>query len=127
MTVKLLAQASAEILLAKPEQAETILQSIRSLIRIKYPKIKWPVFIETVINLIAKHNHIDRIKIISAEKLSPEQLKTIAERLSIQNPDITTDVDPSILAGVVIKSSDKILDLSAKGKLDALAQAVTKE
>lgn len=127
MTVKLLAQASAEILLAKPEQAETILQSIRSLIRIKYPKIKWPVFIETVINLITKHNHIDRIKIISAETLSPEQLRTIAERLSIQNPDITTDVDPSILAGIVIKSSDKILDLSAKGRLDALAQAVTKE
>ena len=127
MTIKLLAQATAGILIDEPARSEAILESLRALVRVKYPKIKWSVLVEAIIERMAQHNNIDRIKITSAEPLTAIQIDTIISQLDVSNPDIATKVDPTLIAGLIIKKSDQILDLSAKGKLDALAQAVTKE
>jgi F0F1-type ATP synthase delta subunit len=127
MTVKLLAQATTELLIDQPARSEVILEALQRLIQVRYPKIKWPVLIEAIIERMATHNRIDRIKITSAEPLTTVQIETIVEQLGVSNPDIATNIDSSLLAGFIIKKSDQILDLSAKGRLDALAQAVTKE
>lgn len=41
-----------------------------------------------------------------------------------QGLDLTFEVEPAVLGGVVVRVGDQMIDGSVKGKLDALAQTL---
>ena len=73
-------------------------------------------------------NNIQPVNIISAIELSNEQKSKIIEKLSNKLkknilPDWT--IDRSIIAGIVIKIYDNIIDMSLKNRIDRLSKSLT--
>lgn len=66
--------------------------------------------------------------VISARELSPEQADKISAALKQRlGRDITlnTSIDESLLGGAIIRAGDLVIDGSALGKLNRLANAIT--
>lgn len=64
---------------------------------------------------------ITRVKIISAQPLSPEQVDAICKRLKSRwnrNVFAQTGADPALIGGFQIRSGDRVLDFSVKSQLD---------
>ncbi|KAL7558887.1 hypothetical protein ACA910_019423 [Epithemia clementina (nom. ined.)] len=74
----------------------------------------------------AKRGEVDA-KIISAEKLSPAELKEVKAAMQQQVPKgksvtIEAVVDPSIIGGLQVQIGDQFLDLSAKTRIDQISR-----
>ena len=68
------------------------------------------------------------VKVTSAMALDAaqaEQLKTSLKRRFKREIELETQVDPSLLAGVVIDTGSEVIDGSARGRLQRLAGALT--
>eukprot|EP00527_Entomoneis_sp_CCMP2396_P009717 CAMPEP_0198136488 /NCGR_PEP_ID=MMETSP1443-20131203/128_1 /TAXON_ID=186043 /ORGANISM="Entomoneis sp., Strain CCMP2396" /LENGTH=215 /DNA_ID=CAMNT_0043797713 /DNA_START=69 /DNA_END=716 /DNA_ORIENTATION=+ len=82
-----------------------------------------PKVVETFSKLMkAKRGEVDA-KIISAEKLTPAQLKEVQAAMQTQIPKgksvvIDSVVDPSIVGGLQVQIGDQFLDLSVKSRID---------
>ncbi len=66
--------------------------------------------------------------VISARPLTPEQEKSIAAALKRRlgkNVMLKTDIDESLLGGAIIRAGDLVIDGSALGKLNRLANALS--
>lgn len=74
-------------------------------------------------------NNISRIKVISAVKMSKEAEGRLKEKLEVKlkkNVVLDLDIDSNIIAGLVIKISDNIVDMSLKHKLEDLSKSITR-
>lgn len=74
-------------------------------------------------------NNISRIKVISAVTMPEEaktKLKNKLETKLKKNVILDLDIDPSIIAGLVIKLGDNIIDMSLKHKLEDLSKNITR-
>jgi len=74
----------------------------------------------------AKRGEVDA-KIISAEELSPAQLKEVQEAMQSQVPKgksviIEAVTDPSIVGGLQVQIGDQFLDLSVKSRIEEIAK-----
>jgi F-type H+-transporting ATPase subunit delta len=77
---------------------------------------------------IAQHralNRISKIRVTTAEKMSDSDLASIKAKLqastvTLDNLEIETKIDPSIIGGFVIEIGDKLYDASVSHKLDEL-------
>jgi F-type H+-transporting ATPase subunit O len=74
----------------------------------------------------AKRGEVDA-KIISAEALSPAQLKEVQAAVQTQVPKgksvvIETVTDPSIVGGLQVQIGDQFLDLSVKNRIEEVAR-----
>ena len=68
------------------------------------------------------------VKVTSAmalETAQTEQLKASLKRRFKRDIDLETQVDPSLLGGVVIDTGSEVIDGSARGRLARLASALT--
>ncbi|HET7330972.1 F0F1 ATP synthase subunit delta [Dyella sp.] len=68
------------------------------------------------------------VKVTSAMALDAaqtEQLKASLKRRFKREIELETQVDPSLLAGVVIDTGSEVIDGSARGRLQRLANALT--
>jgi F-type H+-transporting ATPase subunit delta len=68
------------------------------------------------------------VKVTSAMALEAgqtEQLKTSLRRRFKREIELETQVDPSLLAGVVIDAGSEVIDGSARGRLQRLAKVLT--
>jgi len=68
------------------------------------------------------------VKVTSAMALDAaqtEQLKASLKRRFKREIELETQVDPSLLAGVVIDTGSEVIDGSARGRLQRLASALT--
>jgi len=66
-------------------------------------------------------------KVVSAMALSPElneKVKAILEKITGKQVILTTEVDPSILGGIVAKVGDLVLDGSIKSQLAGLKESI---
>ena len=75
--------------------------------------------------LLDSANNTQNVEIISAIELSDSQKQNIIEKLSAKlNKNIKPDwiIDKSIIAGLVIKMDDNVIDSSVKNKLEKLKQ-----
>lgn len=83
-------------------------------------------FLEDVISNYKKNDVRNNVKIITASSMKEKEKEEILEKvkklfnLDTINPEYI--VDESIIGGIIIKSSNKLLDASIKGKLDNLRQ-----
>lgn len=67
------------------------------------------------------------VKLTSAFELSAEQAQTLADSLAKKldrKINLTNETDASLIGGVVIRTSDLIIDGSVRGKLTKLAEAI---
>ena len=85
----------------------------------------------TVFNkLLDDVNNVARVEVISAVKLNKNEMNNIYSKLSekIKNKEISIKykVDESILAGLIFKSGDDVLDTSVAHKLEELKKAIIK-
>ena len=68
------------------------------------------------------------VSVTSAYELGAEQQATIAEAMAKRlgrRVEITSDIDDSLIGGVVIRAGDSVIDASVKGRLKALATQMT--
>ena len=68
------------------------------------------------------------VEITSAFEVSDserEQIGTALQKMLGRDVNIATDVDASLLGGVVIRTEDTVIDNSVRGKLEKLAQQLT--
>lgn len=72
-------------------------------------------------------NNISRIKVISAVQMSDDaknKLKNKLETKLKKNVVFDLDIDPNIIAGLVIKLGDNVIDMSLKHKLEDLSKNI---
>ena len=82
------------------------------------------------INLLDAHLGRQKVEVTSAVALDDEELQRITQfvaDLTRKNVVVSTQVDDSILGGVIIQIGDQLLDGSTKSRLEALRQQIRSE
>ncbi|GBE42912.1 ATP synthase subunit delta [bacterium BMS3Bbin10] len=77
--------------------------------------------------LTARHRGEVAAQVVSANKLSAEQIKTLTASLKSaigQDVQLTSKVDPALLGGLIVKVGSRMIDSSLKTKLDNLQFAL---
>jgi len=80
--------------------------------------------------LLDKHRGRQRVQVTSAVPLEQDEMDRITQFLTSlvrKEVVVATDVDESILGGVVIQIGDRLLDGSTRSRLDALRNRVRSE
>ena len=80
--------------------------------------------------LLDSHRGRQRVQVTSAVPLEPPELDRITRfvaNLVRQEVVVTTDVDESILGGIVIQIGDRLLDGSTRSRLDSLRNRMHSE
>jgi F-type H+-transporting ATPase subunit delta len=86
-----------------------------------------PDILDEYERLVYAHRGIVLGEVISAVPLDPQQLDVITKRISQivgRQVKVTTRVDPSVLGGFVARVGDRVLDGSAKTKLQQMRQSL---
>lgn len=79
------------------------------------------------INWLRQRNEAIPVTVISAVPLSEEEQQVVAAELRQylgDNPEITYRVDPAILGGLILKIGDRLIDGSARTRLEGMRQAL---
>ncbi len=77
--------------------------------------------------ILDKINNVSRIKVTSAVALNEDAKKRLKEKLESKlNKKITFDwdINPEIIAGLVIQMGDNVIDTSLKHKLEDLSKSI---
>lgn len=75
--------------------------------------------------LVRKGKGIAEVRVTVARELTEAERADVQRRLAAatgKQVDMTTDVDPSILGGIVIRMGDRLIDASVAGRLERLRQ-----
>ena len=76
-----------------------------------------------------EENRLLPVQITSAVKLDDETVEHIRDRIAEQTDrtiELTADVDPDILGGIVLRVGNCILDASIKNRLETLRRQVSR-
>ena len=87
-----------------------------------------PVISELFENLKAQQEKFSDVEVFSAFPLGQELENALSEKLSqalSTEVSINTDIDNSLIGGVVIRAGDTVIDSSLKGRLAKLAENLT--
>ncbi|MCS7093427.1 MAG: F0F1 ATP synthase subunit delta [Patescibacteria group bacterium] len=69
-----------------------------------------------------------KVVIYSTYELSHQEIDKLVEKIpSLKNYQIVNQVDKSLIAGLVIKFADRIIDLSIKGRLNNISKKLYEE
>lgn len=75
-----------------------------------------PEIIDAFLKQYNQHKHITEVKVTTAQPVSPEVQKEILERLrsqaGLQEIELTTAIDESLIGGYVLQWEDKLIDTS---------------
>lgn len=118
--------------LAKPlaDKASDVVKRLIRLLEIKNRLVLLPSIAEAFIRLEEESRHVKRARVVSATKLSAEQLGKLAEKLAsrlgrdagAKTYILHNDVDPSLIAGFRVEEDGFVTDASLRHKLDGLRQ-----
>ncbi|WGE67257.1 F0F1 ATP synthase subunit delta [Actinobacillus equuli subsp. haemolyticus] len=87
-----------------------------------------PAVLNEFIELRAQHEAVKDIIVVSASELSQAQIDKIAsamEKRLNQKVRLTVQLDNSLIAGIIIKYDDVVIDGSSRGQLNRLSQALS--
>ena len=90
-------------------------------------KSQLPAIIRAFRRLAAEHRGETTAEVISAHPLNDDQLGALRQQLRARagrDVIIDTEVDPSILGGLIVKLGSQMIDASIRTKLNRLAQAM---
>ena len=77
------------------------------------------------LRLVDQHRGLERVKVYSAvplEEQEKERISQFAREMTGKEVVLETEVVPAVLGGLVIRIGDKLLDGSARSKLESLRQ-----
>lgn len=66
----------------------------------------------------------DIVTVISAHPLTDSQEKAIKELIPESKKELRTEVDKTLIAGIVVRRGSRILDLSVRGRLQQLEHQI---
>lgn len=75
----------------------------------------------------AEHEKSVDVRVTAAAELSPELKAKLAAKLEAKlarKVNLSYDINPSLLGGVIIRAGDMVIDGSVRGKLDELGDAL---
>ncbi|MGE5525154.1 MAG: F0F1 ATP synthase subunit delta [Rhodospirillaceae bacterium] len=75
-----------------------------------------------------EHEGVLEVRILTALPMSDGQVRDLVTRLEAKHQRKVTakvDVDPNLIGGVRLLIGDKVIDATVRGKLDAMAAALT--
>jgi F-type H+-transporting ATPase subunit delta len=119
---KLLPQQYAKVLYELTKDAENVDDAITTFIQFlkKEQAVKKVPHIMKYFEAYAKEQEgIAQIHVTGARDLSDKVLKEVGDAFG-SNTEVTTEVDPAIIGGVVVRSKNTILDGSIKTQLELL-------
>lgn len=102
----------------------TTLNFLKLLIRKRREDLIDEVIREFRILTLAQANIVDA-SVTSAVALTPKQNQALVaslEKLTGKNVRMTTDIDPAVVGGVVVRLGDTIIDGSVRGQLERLRE-----
>jgi F-type H+-transporting ATPase subunit delta len=79
--------------------------------------------------LWAKENKLLEVMVTSAVELDDDVLKSIGDRIADQTGrriDMSSNVDPEVLGGLVVQVGNMVLDASVRNRLESLRKNVAK-
>lgn len=87
-----------------------------------------PAVAEQFLALRAEHEAVKEVTVISATELSQAQTDKIAKAMTKRlgkKVRLTAQLDKLLIAGIIIKYDDVVIDGSSRGQLDRLGQALS--
>ncbi|VFP85565.1 F0F1 ATP synthase subunit delta [Candidatus Erwinia haradaeae] len=86
-----------------------------------------PIILDQFIQLCSMHDNVKKVEVISSIVLNQNQLSRI--RIAIENHlschiKLHCKIDPSIIAGVILKTDDIIIDGSIRSRIKQLTSAI---
>lgn len=106
---------------AKDKKLEEIILNFVKILR-RENKLKWQKKIVSALEKYAREEEcVKELEIVSTRKLPRSLLSDIQKKLSTAPKIVLKEIlNPSLLGGLIIKSEDKIWDLSLKKQLQLL-------
>lgn len=87
-----------------------------------------PAVLNAFLELRAEQESIKDVEVVSADKLTDAQEAKIANAMEKQlgtKVRITSSIDSSLIAGVIIRYDDVVIDGSSRGQLNRLSQELS--
>ncbi len=84
--------------------------------------------LDTFLDMVKKSSGIVKAVVISTLPLKSEQLQRVKEKLEASTKcqiELETIIDKSIIAGLVIRVGDKVVDASIKGEMQTLKKQLS--
>jgi F0F1-type ATP synthase delta subunit len=123
--LKILTRACAEIIVEQPKKIDAVMTSLGQILS-RYGKLRRAAVTERIIEDVARRLEITRYRVVSADTLSPQDQARIARTMSDTKSDIIYTTNTQLLGGMIVKTKDKILDLSLKNKINQLKNTIEK-
>lgn len=86
-----------------------------------------PAVFDEFTRYVEEHQAITEVNVTSAQPLNATQIEKIAaamEKRLARKVKVNCNVDNSLIAGVIIRTEDFVIDGSSRGQLDRLANAL---
>lgn len=112
--------------------AKDVSSIVRNFLKLLVEKNRFSLFndiVKVYNKLLDEVNEVARIEIISAVNLNEEEKNVIENKLNVKIKKqlaIKYNVDNTIIAGLIIKYGDDVIDMSLSQKLKNLKQEITK-
>ncbi len=74
------------------------------------------------------HDGVLEVRIVSAHPMSDEQVRALVARLEAKHErkvSAQVDIDPNLIGGVRLYMGDTVIDATVRGRLDAMAAALS--
>lgn len=84
-----------------------------------------PAVLSEFVALRSEYESVKDVFVTSATALTKQQEEKIAKAMKVKlgtEVRVTTEIDPSLLAGVIIRYDDIVIDGSSRGQLNRLSQ-----
>lgn len=118
-------QASVvQALLEKQKFSPMIVQAVAGIAKNRRLNLL-PEILAQFQSMVMQAEGVEEVEIVSAKELSAADVKKLTQHLStMYNKKIhaTTQVDASLIGGIILKMHDKLIDYSVAGKLGRLGQ-----
>jgi F-type H+-transporting ATPase subunit delta len=75
--------------------------------------------------MVAEHNKVALVKVISATPLTDEYTDKLTQKLSVRfsrEVQLIVEVDTALMGGIIVEYGDTVIDGSVRGKLTRLAE-----
>jgi F-type H+-transporting ATPase subunit delta len=102
----------------------TVLVFVDLLLR-KKRLVELPTIVTEYEALVEKMQGVERAKVISAVSLLPGELETLhreLEAMTHRSIRLTTEVDPSLIGGALVRIGDRVIDRSVRTLLEAISR-----